>query len=79
MKVDVYQTKKEDTYLFLVQGEPFSSVPQAVRDTVGIRDFFDTMEFTPSRANAKPSEILMDLEKQQYSVHRAKFRITGHG
>ncbi|MGO8838481.1 MAG: hypothetical protein ACLQAH_01800 [Limisphaerales bacterium] len=35
MKVDVYQTNKEGTYLFLPQGAPFSSVPEPVRDTVG--------------------------------------------
>jgi uncharacterized protein YcgL (UPF0745 family) len=78
MTVDVYQTNQEGTYLFLRSGEPFSSVPQPVRDTVGSLHFFNTVELAPEMVGAKHSEIQADLEKQGYSIHEAKFKITEH-
>jgi uncharacterized protein YcgL (UPF0745 family) len=76
MTVDVYQTNTEGTYLFLLSGEPFSSVPQPVRDTVELLQFLNTMELSPEMWGAKHSEIYADLDKQGYSIHGAKFKIT---
>ena len=78
MTVDVYQTNKEGTYLFLPSGELFSSVPRSVRDTIGLLQFFNTMELAPEMVGAKHSEIQADLEKQGYAIHEAKFKITEH-
>jgi len=78
MTADVYQTNKEGTYLFLLSGEPFSSVPQPVRDTVGMLHFFNTVKLAPEMVGTKHSEIHADLEKQGYSIHKAKFKITEH-
>ena len=78
MTVDVYQTNKKGTYLFLLSGEPFSSVPQPVRDSVGLLQFFNTVELAPEMLDAKHSEIHADLEKQGYSIHEAVFKITEH-
>ena len=75
MKVDVYQTNQEGTYLFLPQGAPFSSAPEPVRDTLGPLQFFNTMEFAPDAVGAMHSEIQTDLVKQGYSIHQAQFRI----
>jgi uncharacterized protein YcgL (UPF0745 family) len=79
MTVDVYQTNKKDIYLFLRSGEPFSSVPQPVRDTVELLQFLNDMELAPDKPEAQHSEILAELEKQGYSIHGARFRITEHG
>jgi uncharacterized protein YcgL (UPF0745 family) len=76
--VDVYQTNKKGIYLFLLSGEPFSSVPQSLRDTVELLQFLNTMDLAPEKSGAKPSEIQADLEKQGYSLHEAKFKITEH-
>jgi uncharacterized protein YcgL (UPF0745 family) len=76
MTADVYQTNKKGTYLFLLPGEPFSSVPQPVRDTVELLQFLNTVELSPEMRGAKHSEIQADLEKQGYSIHGAKFKIT---
>ena len=70
MTVDVYQTNKQGTYLFLPSGEPFSSVPQPVRDTVGLLQFFNTVELAAEMLGAKHSEIQADLEKQGYAIHK---------
>ncbi|MGA2788294.1 MAG: YcgL domain-containing protein [Verrucomicrobiota bacterium] len=78
MTVDVYQTNKKDIYLFLRSGEPFSTVPQSVRDTVELLQFVNDMEFVPDKSGTQRSEILAELEKQGYSIHGAKFRITEH-
>jgi uncharacterized protein YcgL (UPF0745 family) len=78
MTVDVYQTNKEGTYLFLPSGELFSSVPRSVRDTIGLLQFFNTMELAPEMVGAKHSEIQADLENQGYAIHEAKFKITEH-
>jgi len=78
MKVDVFQTTKKGTFLFLRQGAPFSSVPRSVLDTVGLMQFFNTMDLALDTAGAKHSEIWADLEKQGYSVHQANFKITEH-
>jgi uncharacterized protein YcgL (UPF0745 family) len=74
MIVDVYQTNKNGTYLFLPPGEPFSSVPQPVLDTVGPLEFLDTVELTPEALGVKHPEILADLKKHGYSIHEAKFQ-----
>ena len=74
--MDVYQTNKKGTYLFLPQGEPFSSVSQTVRDTIGPLQFLNNLELAPDMWGAKHSEIQADLEKQGYSIHEAKFKIT---
>ncbi len=78
MTADVYQTNKKGIYLFLRAGEPFSSVPQPLRDTVELLQFLNTVEFAPEKSGAKRSEIQADLEKQGYSFHRAKFKIAEH-
>ena len=78
MMVDVYQTNKKGTYLFLPSGEPFSSVSQPVLDTVGLLQFLNTVELAPEILGAKHSEIQADLEKQGYAIHEAKFKITEH-
>jgi uncharacterized protein YcgL (UPF0745 family) len=78
MKVDVFQTTRKDTFLFLPQGAPFSSVPRSVLDTVGLLQFFNTMDLVLDAVGAKHSEIRAELEKQGYSVHKAQFKITEH-
>lgn len=78
MMVDVYQTNKQGTYLFLRSGEPFSSVSQPVRDSVGLLQFLNTVELAAEIWGAKHSEIQADLEKQGYAIHEAKFKITEH-
>ena len=78
MTVDVYQTNKKGSYLFLPPGEPFSSVPQAMLNAVGMLQFVNTMEITSEAVGSKHSEILADLEKQGYSIHEAQFKITEH-
>jgi len=78
MMVDVYQTNKKGTYLFLPSGEPFSSVSQPVLDTVGLLQFLNTVELAAEMLGAKHSEIQADLEKQGYAIHEAKFKITEH-
>jgi uncharacterized protein YcgL (UPF0745 family) len=78
MTVDVYQTNKKGTYLFLPSGEPFSSVSQPVLDTVGLLQFLNTVELAAEMLGAKHSEIQADLEKQGYAIHEAKFKITEH-
>jgi uncharacterized protein YcgL (UPF0745 family) len=78
MSVDVYQTNKKDIYLFLLPGEPFSSVPQPVRDTVELLQFLNTMELVPARPGTQQSEIQADLEEKGYSIHGAIFKITEH-
>ena len=75
MKLDVYQTNKEGTYLFLPQGAPFSAVPQPVRDSIGFLHFFDSMELAIGATEANHSEIRSDLERQGYSIHQARFEI----
>jgi len=62
----------------LLSGEPFSSVPQSLRDTVELLQFLNTMELAPEKSGAKPSEIQADLEKQGYAIHEAEFKITKH-
>jgi uncharacterized protein YcgL (UPF0745 family) len=79
MTVDVYQTNKKDTYLFLLSGEPFSAVPQSLRDTVELLQFLNTMEFAPEKSGARFSEIQADIEKQGYSLHQARFKIVEQG
>ena len=78
MMVDVYQTNKQGTYLFLPSGEPFSSVSQPVRDSVGLLQFLNTVELVPEILSAKHLEIQADLEKQGYAIHEAEFKITEH-
>jgi uncharacterized protein YcgL (UPF0745 family) len=78
MTVDVYQTNKKDIYLFLLPGEPFSSVPQPVRDTVELLQFLNTMKLASAKSGTQQSEIQAELEKQGYSIHGAKFKITEH-
>lgn len=78
MTVDVYQTNKKDTYLFLLSGAPFSSVPQSLRDSIELLQFLNTMEFAPEKSGAKQSEIHADIEKHGYSIHQARFKIVGH-
>jgi uncharacterized protein YcgL (UPF0745 family) len=75
MKVDVYQTNTDGTYLFLPRGAPFSSVPEPVRDSAGLQHYIDTMELATDAAGSNPSEIQTDLEKQGYSIHQAQFKI----
>lgn len=77
--VDVYQTKNKGSYLFLPSGDPFSSVPQTVRDSVGLLEFLNTVNITPEILGTRHSEILADIEKQGYSIHGAKFKITERG
>ena len=77
MKVDVYQTNKEGTYLFLPRGAPFSSVPEPVRDSAKLQHFIDTMELATDAVGSNPSEIQTDLEKQGYSMHQAQFKNQG--
>lgn len=78
IKVDVYQTNEKGTFLFLPQGAPFSIVPRQVLDTVGLLQFFNTVELAPDMVGVKHSEIRADLERQGYSLHGAKFKITDH-
>lgn len=75
MKVDVFQTRKKGTFLFLPQGAPFSSVPRQVLDTIGLQKFFNTMDLALDVVGVKHSEIRADLERQGYSVHQAGFKI----
>jgi uncharacterized protein YcgL (UPF0745 family) len=63
MIVDVYQTNEEDTYLFLPEHEPFSSVPRSVLDTVGLSEFLNTMELASEMKDGRRSEIVTELEK----------------
>ena len=79
MTVDVYQTNEEGTYLFLPQGEPFSSVPRSVLDTIGLSEFLNTVELASEVKDGKRSEILTELEKQRYSVHKARFKVAERG
>jgi uncharacterized protein YcgL (UPF0745 family) len=78
MSVDVYQTNKNGTYLFLCSSEPFSSLSQPLRDAIGPLYFLNTMELAPARLGTQQSEIQAELENQGYSIHGAKFKITQH-
>ncbi len=79
MKVDIYQTNKQGTFLFLPSEEPFSSVPQPVLDTVGLLHFLNTVEIELETLGVTHSEILADIEQQGYSFHEATFKILDPG
>jgi uncharacterized protein YcgL (UPF0745 family) len=79
MKVDIYQTNKSGTFLFLLPGEPFSSVPRPVLDTVGLLQFLDTVEIDLETLGMTHSDILDDIGKQGYSLHEATFKILDPG
>ena len=79
MKVDIYQTNKKGTFLFLLPEVPFSSVPRSVLDTVGLLHFLNTVEIRMETLGATHSEILRDIEHQGYSLHAATFKILDPG
>ena len=79
MQVDIYQTNKTGTFLFLPPGEPFSSVPRSVLDTLGLLQFLNTVEIGLETLGVTHSAILDDIGKQGYSVHEATFKILDPG
>ena len=79
MKVDIYQTNKKGTFLFLPPEEPFASVPRQVLDTVGLLQFLNTLEVGLETLGLTHSEILADIGKQGYSLHEARFKILDEG
>ena len=73
--MDVYKTSQESTYLFLPQGQPFSSLPQTVLDQLGTLQLFRTVELGPNFIGANPAQIQQDFQKQGYSIRGMKFNI----
>jgi uncharacterized protein YcgL (UPF0745 family) len=76
MKADVYRTDKKDTYLFLPQGNPFSSLPQSVLNQLGALQFFKTVELVTVMFAANPDVIKADFLEQGYSIRVAELKFT---
>ena len=69
MQCAIYRgSKKANSYLFVVQEDDFSSVPETLLEMLGVLEFVMTLELSESRtlAQADPVQVMQLLETQGY-------------
>ena len=70
----IYRSEyKVDTYLYLLEKDDFSKVPQELLKVFGPPQFSFDFEFTPDRALAKedPAEVYSNLKQQGFHLQMA--------
>jgi uncharacterized protein YcgL (UPF0745 family) len=69
MQCAIYKgSKKADSYLFVLQEDDFSSVPEPLLELLGVLEFVMTLELNEDRtlAQADPVQVMQLLETQGY-------------
>lgn len=69
MQCAIYKgSKKVNSYLFVMQEDDFSSVPQSLLDMLGVLEFVMLLELDESRrlAQANPVQVMQQLEAEGY-------------
>lgn len=65
--------RKPDTYLYLVEKDDFSKIPEALLEVFGEPEFSFEFELTPSRGLAKedPAMVYANLSQQGFHLQLA--------
>jgi len=65
--------RKADTYLYLIEKDDFSQVPENLMQVFGEPEFSFEFELTPSRSLAKedPAMVYQNLKKQGFHLQLA--------
>lgn len=71
MKCSVLRSSKKDyTYVYLLEGHDFDDLPIALRNVFGEPEFVMDLELSPARklAYEDVSEVMQNLDKQGYHL-----------
>lgn len=75
MKCFVYRsTRKFDTYLYLVEKDQFSNLPEGLQKLLGRTEYVLELDLTKTRtlANADVEQVISNLSTQGYYVQLPK-------